>query len=356
MSRRMLNVSVGRLAREMIAERGWDPELFSLLIGASGGPKWLVLSQMDRLWFGDFLQRRETPLPILGTSIGSWRHACLAQEQPVAAIARMEEAYIHQEYQVKPTPEEVSSVSRAILQHTLGETGVQEIVNNSKFRTHIGTVRGRGVLASRNVALHATGLACAALSNWFSRSLLQGYYQRVLFFCGPGNTTGMKYTDFSTAEVALRPNNLMDALLASASIPLTLDGVVSPQGAPRGTYWDGGVVDYHHDLRAYQGGGLILYPHFYPYVIPGWLDKSLKRRRARGSMLDRVVLLSPSPAFVQTLPGSKIPDRNDFKNLTTQERIERWRQVVSRCHVLAEELNEVLQQSDPLCGVSSVES
>jgi hypothetical protein len=69
-----LSVYLGREAAARISREGWSAQLFSLLLGASGGPKWFILGQLDRLLFGDFLQQRTQPLSVLGSSIGSWRH------------------------------------------------------------------------------------------------------------------------------------------------------------------------------------------------------------------------------------------------------------------------------------------
>ena len=85
-------------------------------------------------------------------------------------------------------------------------------------------------------------------------------------------------------------------------------------GAPRGAYWDGGITDYHLHLNyGSMPDGLVLYPHFQKTVIPGWLDKALKHRHRATAHLDKVVLLSPRPEWIATLPNAKLPDRNDFK-------------------------------------------
>ncbi len=57
----------------------------------------------------------------------------------------------------------------------------------------------------------------------------------------------------------------------------------------------------------------MLYPHFQRTRDPGWLDKALKHRHRATARLDNVVLLSPHPDWVRTLPNAKLPDRNDFK-------------------------------------------
>ena len=345
---RALTILAGKAARARIAERGFAPDLFQLLLGASGGPKWLVLSQLDRV-LADFLARRSKPIDALGTSIGSWRHACLAQDDPQSATGRLEGHYIHQRYDTKPTPAYVSQVSRAILDHALGDDGARQVVENRRFRTQIGTDRGLGAAASARPHLQLPALGVAMAANRLSRRLLGLFYQRVIFSNAEDpRSAGMKFRDFDTEYVPLTTGNLQDALIASGSIPLVLEPVRDPAGAPPGRYWDGGITDYHHDLSAYRGDGLVLYPHFFSEIIPGWFDKSLKRRFARGKQLDRVVLLTPSADFVRDLPGGKIPDRTDFETLDSDARIARWWQVVERCTALADELQELLEAPDPL--------
>ncbi len=92
---RALSVYLGKEAAREIAGAGWSPDLFSLLLGASGGPKWFILGHLDRVLFGDFLQGGQRPLSTLGSSIGSWRHACLAMRDPAAAVQRLEEGYLY---------------------------------------------------------------------------------------------------------------------------------------------------------------------------------------------------------------------------------------------------------------------
>ena len=149
MKTRALAIYAGRKAAESLARDGWSPEQFDLLLGASGGPKWFVLSQLDRLLFGDYLKSRQRPLAVLGSSIGSWRHACLATADPAAAIARMEAGYLYQEYSTeKPGADEISEVSLGILHSTLGDSGAAELVSNELIHSHIVTARGRGAAAA----------------------------------------------------------------------------------------------------------------------------------------------------------------------------------------------------------------
>lgn len=349
---RALSVCLGREAAARIAREGWSADLFSLLLGASGGPKWFILGHLDRLLFGDFLQRGSQPLSALGSSIGSWRHACLAMADPVAAIARLEQGYLNQHYASKPSAAEVSEVSRNILQQVLGEDGARGLCQHPRIRSHIVTARGRGPAAASSTALLATGMGVAALGNTVSRRMLKLHFQRVVFHSGDAPNPGLALHDFSTRYCALRQDNVAAALHASGAIPFVLTGERDIPGAPPGQYWDGGIIDYHFDLGQYRGDGLILYPHFSASIIPGWFDKFLPWRQAAIHEVDKLVLLCPSEPFIADLPLGKIPDRSDFTRLEHGERVRYWEQCIKRSEALAEEFAELISGSDPLRGVT----
>ena len=61
--------------------------------------------------------------------------------------------------------------------------------------------------------------------------------------------------------------------------------------------------------------------------------------------MQNVLLLSPSPAFVESLPGGKLPDRDDFYVYKGKdaERMDKWRQAVARSRILTEEFAEAVE-------------
>src|SRR5690606_29189260 len=269
----------------------------------------------------------DRPLHLVGSSIGSWRMACLAQHDPVAAIARFEQAYIdEQRYSRKPSPSEVSCVSRELLDALLGADGEQEILANTERHLHVVTARSRGLAARASRAPQLAALALAALGNAMHRRSLRWQFERVIFDTAGDASPFRALADFPTRHVALTRNNLRGALLASGSIPLVLEGVRIPD-APRGVYRDGGVIDYHPDIDFGEGEGLVLYPPFYPHIVPGWFDKSLRWRKAHAANFDRALLLAPTAEFIAGLPGGRIPDRKDFYRYSERERIDAWRRV-----------------------------
>lgn len=93
----------------------------------------------------------------------------------------------------------------------------------------------------------------------------------------------------------------------------------------------------------------MLYPHFQQSVVPGWLDKGLRWRHRATPALDRMVVLSPHPDWVRTLPNAKLPDRNDFLHYGSDlaARVRAWSAATSASRQLADEFAEWLRRPDP---------
>ena len=128
-----------------------------------------------------------------------------------------------------------------------------------------------------------------------------------------------------------------------------LQGVAQIADAPPGTFWDGGLIDYHLHLPYERASGLVLYPHFTDHIVPGWLDKFHARRRAAGLSLAKMILISPSPEFVATLPNKKLPDRSDFKRYgpaRQQERIRDWRMAIGESQRMGEEFLALVESGE----------
>ncbi len=343
----MLDFHAGARALERIREEGLHPDGVATVAGAAGGPKWLALSRFDRTLFAldrsGWFAGRNSPLHLLGSSSGAWRFAAVAQSDPLAANQRLERAYIHQRYDHKPSPSEVSAEAGRILDHLLGKRGVHSILDHPFLRLNVVTVRCRNYLTSLEAAYgQATGMVAAAILNGFNRKTLGLFFERVVFH-DPRTVPPLTGKDgLPTRHVRLTPQNLKPALLASGSIPLVMSGVRDIPGAPPGVYRDGGVIDYHMDLPHRADGRLVLMPHFSSRVIPGWLDKTPGWRRA--AYLDDTLLVSPDRDFLNRLPHGKIPDRNDFYTFfgRDRQRIDYWRRAAEMGEQLASSFREAV--------------
>ncbi|MDX1481498.1 MAG: patatin-like phospholipase family protein [Woeseiaceae bacterium] len=336
----------GPKACDRLRREGFSPGLIGSLAGASGGAKWLVLSQLDRVVVDRLLPEFRAPVHMIGSSIGAWRFACYAQANPGAAIDRFERAYLEQSYSENPDTTEITRKSRDILDHVLPSSAVADVLAHPALRLNVMTVRSRTPTASDSRPLLGAGLLAAMTANAVSRRALSLFFERGLFYDPREEPPFFSATGFRLHRIPLSAQNLADAIMASGSIPMVLSGVRDIVGAPAGMYRDGGVIDYHLDLPTTADDRLTLYLHFFNWLKPGWFDRWLRWRRVDAKHFDNTLLICPSPAFIAALPGGKVPDRTDFVRWPQPERVRIWRAVVERCRQLAEEFERVLDEDE----------
>jgi hypothetical protein len=348
MAERSFVVHAGERAARHLRERGLAAGDIACVPAAAGGPKGLALIPLDHRLFGagGWLRERAQPLHLIGASIGAWRMMAAAQVDADRALQRLSEAYITQRYPRKPPPQLVSDECRKLAQAALGTRTLPPL--RAGVQVQVITTRARGLLAGNG---SRRAFAQAAVANIGSRSRLAAHMERVVFHAGAAGFPSAEFDPFGLQRVPLADANAEDALLASGSIPLVCAPVRDPAGAPRGDYWDGGLIDYHLLLPYAQLDGLVLYPHFVPQVTAGWLDKFLPwRRHARAHQwLSNVLLVVPSPALLARLPNRKLPDRNDFYRygLDHAGRERDWRRAIAECARFADEVMDWLQHPDP---------
>ncbi|WP_374584062.1 patatin-like phospholipase family protein [Pseudoduganella sp.] len=346
-----ISIRLGQRARQRIEREGLQAADIAIIPAAAGGPKGLILNGIDQWMFGEWLKQAPRQRRLIGASIGAWRMAAAAFHDPVAAHQRLAHHYAHQTYPAKVDAAYVSSVVRALLDSVLDGRG-SEMLSNPDYRLSVITVRGIGPLAQTRGSKwrEMAGFLRAAAGNAVSRSRLAGAMERVVFHDARDDAAWLRssFDAFASHFVGLSEHNLHAALLASGSIPLVLQAVSGIHGAPHGDYWDGGLIDYHLHLPYQRDEGLVLYPHFTDHIVPGWLDKSMPWRRARDSALDNVILVSPSPSFVQRLPNRKLPDRTDFKHYGQDHaaRIRDWLQAIGESERMADALAQWAEKPD----------
>jgi predicted acylesterase/phospholipase RssA len=349
---KLVSFRAGPGALEQVRERGIAPADIACIPAAAGGPKGLALLPLDRLLHREWLQQRATQVELMGASIGAWRMAALAQPDALAALDRLQDAYVRgQDYPSKPTPDEVAATCRRIARAVLGERPLE--VRDGVALTVI-TSRARGPLHGTESKL---AFARATLSNAVARERLAPYLERVLFVAGRPGFLIEPFDAFGLVRVEIDTGNAEDALLASGTIPLVCSPVRDIAGAPPGNYWDGALVDYHLLLpypeltRVAGRRRIVLYPHFNDYVTPGWLDKHLPWRKApRGHpWLEDMLLVAPSPEFLARLPDGKLPDRQDFYRYGPDHagRIRAWERAIGECERFAEAVMRWLERPDP---------
>ncbi|WP_196140050.1 patatin-like phospholipase family protein [Aliikangiella sp. G2MR2-5] len=352
-----ISLYAGNKALKQIQQNGIHQSMFDVMAGASGGPKWFTLYGLDCYLFGEFFANRENPIHTIGSSAGAWRMACFAQEDPVGAIKRLAHHYSHETYSSKPDVHEISDKAIQMLDKVLGTTGEEEIANSTLVQSHFIVARAKGMSQSENRLLQLTGLLKAATANALSRQRIGKHFERFIFYTKNASFARpfFSFEDMPTEFIPLSSHNIHQTLMASGAIPMVLRGITKIPGAPSGVYRDGGIVDYHLDIN-FNSEKLVLYPHFFPIVKPGWFDKKLKNRRANPENFDNVILITPSEEHVNSLPYRKISDRKDFESFDERTRIKYWQTVLDKSHLMAEDFQAAVDTGKGLENIIPIES
>ncbi len=337
-----LSIKVGHQAMAHIRERGLHPADVGILPGAAGGPKALGIQGLDLALFGEWLPRAVRERSLIGASIGSWRFAAACLPDPVQGLRLLGELYTQQCFAKGVTMAQVSQSCHRMLDDLLAGQDAR-ILDNLHYRLNVMVVRSHGRLAQDHRAHLGLGLGAVIADNLLGRARLSRHFERVILHDRRLAPPLQPLTDFPSRCLPLDTGNLRQALLASGSIPMVMEGVRDIPGAGAGTFRDGGLLDYHLDLP-YSGEDLVLYPHFTDKVIPGWFDKTLPWRRGNAQRLRNVVLLAPSASYLACLPCGKLPDRSDFKRFMGQDKARQgyWRTAMSESRRMGDEFLELV--------------
>ena len=266
-------------------------------------------------------------------------------DNPKAQLEKLADLYTQQRFAKGVSIAEITRKSTLFLEELFG--GCEEaILNHPWYRLSIVVVRSRGLLEHDTRGRLSLGLMNAISANMVSRRHLGRFMERGIIHDSRARTPVSKLVDFPSHEVPLSRDNLLPALLASASIPMIMCGVRNIPGAPEGLYRDGGLLDYHLDLP-YEQPGVVLYPHFTDKVVPGWFDKSLPWRRGDATRLQDVLLVSPSREYLAALPDRKLPDRKDFERYLGNDagREQAWKKAIAASDQLGDEFMELVESN-----------
>lgn len=345
-----LTILAGAAAYRHIKQNGLSAPDISTVFGASGAAKWLTIYGLDRAIFSEWFTKSSHAVDLFGTSVGAFKLAAAAQQNPAAALTNLADAYIAQDYRGKVTAEQVGVETEKILNAYLDDQAVGEILNNPRFNYHCSSIYCKGWLASGSLSKQKAAMFKAFALSVFSKHAQHTLFDRCIFHGGSAVNDYQGADGFHTHRVALSTENFRQAVQSSGSIPVVMPAVVDIPGAPPGVYRDGGLLDYHAvpSSISHIENGLVLYPHFYSYLKEGWFDKFWPWRKVKASQLDKTIIVAPSDEFVASLPGGRIPDRQDFFRFkdNDQERIRRWTLVKQRSIELGEEFLQLTESGD----------
>lgn len=344
----MLALQAGPHALAHFQQHGLSMQDFGYILAASGGPKWLILSALDQYLCEEHLPKWQG-LTGLGTSAGAFRLACYAQNNPSAAIEAFKTQYINTTYS-GPRPdltERDNSVKHIIDAVMVGKEN--EILSSKHVKANWITARCKGIGANPNMLSQIANLGLSYAVNRLDRKHMGLLYSRACFHAPDCQLDIKDPYKIPTEYYSLTNDNLYDSLLASGTIPLFSPLRQNIADAP-GSHLDGGLVDYHFDLqlRGNDKANLVLYPHFSTRPRSGWFDKKLARPPLASSY-SRVLLITPSQQYFDSLETGQIPERNDFRSYDDNTRQRLWHQAINQAKRLADELHEVIEQQDLSC-------
>lgn len=340
-----LRIKAGRRAYEIIKDGGFNYDSISTYFGAAVGPRCLIASGFDLTLLKENVLGRMRPVQLVGSSAGAWRFAAWLQPDASTCYRKFLDSYISVKYTKADTPATILEKIKGVINLYIEDDALPFALANKKYRLTVITARARNLVASERLWLQKTGLLACYVSNFFSRSSIYKFADRIVFYHGPKPPAFCFHPQFKGSFVRINEINFKYAILASGAIPLVVAGIQDIYGAPRGLYRDGGLIDYHLSHQfAEKENDLVLFFHHQERIIPGWLDKKITRRVPSAEVLNNVLMVFPTQSFVEKLPGEKIPDRDDFVNYVNDHaaRISNWRKAVELAAPLGEEFLELV--------------
>ncbi len=340
-----LRIKAGDRAYKVIKDGGFSCDSISTYFGPAVGPRWLISSGFDLTLLANGILGRLRPVHLIGSSAGAWRFAAWVQPDAVNCYRKFLDAYIDLNITKADTPSTVLEKCKDLINLYLEDDALPFALANKKYRLVVITSRARNLVASEKKWLQKTGLLAGYLMNFFSRSNVYRFADRVVFYQGSKPPAFCFRPRFCGSFVGINEINFKSAVLASGAIPLVISGVHDIYNAPYGVYRDGGLIDYHLSHQfAVRDNDIVLFFHHQERIVPGWLDKKLTRRMPDVETLSNVLMIFPAQSFMEKLPGQKVPDRDDF--LTYMEdpetRIKNWRKAVELAAPLGEEFLELV--------------
>ena len=234
----------------------------------------LGIAGLDRAIFGEWLPAKPRVRHLIGASIGAWRFAAACCRDP-ARGARRVRARLHRAALLRRSPAGASSptAARALLGDLFAGREEEILASPATACTSsrcAGAGRSRATRASRT----PLGFGMAAMANVVGRRHLARFIDRTVFLDArerpPLPAGAERFDAFHTHAVPLDAATSREALLASASIPLVLEGVADiPERARRASTGTAASSTITCTCRTTTREGLVLYPHFTDRIVPG---------------------------------------------------------------------------------------
>ena len=269
----------------------------------------------------------------------------MACRNPGEAHERLRIAYSRNVFTRKDTPKSISNALKKNVEEFLKDEDIESILDHPLLNVAVHVIRAKGPAASEDKTVQGTALLTAALCNAFFPGGMSLFYERMVFFSGDTEPLFLR-SGFKGRSCRLSRENMRSVALATGSLPYVMTGVRKIEGAPEGTYRDGGLVDYQLNQHYEPGNERVtLFFHYQEKIIPGWFDKRIPWRKPANGSLDQVLQVSPGEEFLKILPDGRLPDRDDFRRYVDSpaERIQRWDRIAETSAILGTEFLEAVE-------------
>jgi hypothetical protein len=341
-----IRIKAGKQVYKLLRSGAFDWNLVTSYFAPATGPRWLIATGFDLALLKNDLLARSRPVTLIGASAGAWRFAAWVQPEPEKSYRALMDAYSAITYTRADTPATILQSMQDVINAYIEDDALSFALTNKKYRLAVITARAKNLISSEIGAIQKLGLGICFLLNAASRSNIYHFAERVVFYNGPKPPPFCLRPDFRGRFVLLTEINFKHAVMASGAIPAVIAGVRNIFGAPAGIYRDGGLIDYHLTQNyAAKDNEIILFFNHQERIIPGWLDKKLSYRQVPAHILDNVLMVYPSEEFIASLPGGKVPDRDDFATFVDRpsERINNWLQAIRQAEPLGEQFLELVE-------------
>jgi hypothetical protein len=332
----VLRYRAGPGALRLLRERGLCAEVVGAVSAPASGPRWLAMVGLDQaLLASGVLDGTGDRQLLVGASAGAWRMLTMACPDPAASHRRLVHGYLGQVFTREDTARTVSDAYRRMWAEILTPDDVEHAAHHPHLDlgVHVARVRGPMAVTAGPRWVQAVGMTLAGGLCVASARAAPLVYERILL-------STRSWDDGPRCAgrvVPLTSDNLVDAIMASGTVPLYMEPVDLGLG---GACVDGGLGDYHLNQTYVEGDQrLSLFLHFQKPILPAWFDRYRPSRRPSPESTRQVLQVYPSDQFVASLPGGRLPDRGDFLRLmdAPEERMRRWGQAVAASEQLGEQ-------------------
>ncbi len=239
-----LSLYAGKRALQHIQKNGLSPIDVDCVMGASGAAKWLAIAGLDKAVFGHWLADSSHEIALYGTSVGAFKLAAAAHRDPKSALQNLACAYVNQRYSDSVDADSIADQMAPVIDSVAGTGAAEQVLHHPNFRLQISAVRCIDQqLASTDKRQQQKALLRMFVANLKSREKLKAFVTRTQF-CDDRldcRDDGRQLVDGD--RVSLSRANFRQALIASGSLPVYMHAIRTIDGAAKGVYRDGGLLD-----------------------------------------------------------------------------------------------------------------